>query len=72
MHLGRICLFLAILGAIRVTLTGVGDEGLLIAVVGFALCLGLLDRRVQRSNQTATCNQVRRTAEPEEPDEGRG
>jgi len=72
MNVLRICLLLVTLGAIRVTLTGAGNEGLLIAVIGFALCLGFLDRRLQPTDQAATKYYRQIEPEPEDPDEGRG
>jgi hypothetical protein len=47
MIVARIALLLIILGAIRLVLTGFGHEGLLIAIIGFAIVLGFLDRRLK-------------------------
>jgi len=72
MNVLRICLLLVTLGAIRVTLTGTDAGGLLIAVIGFALCLGFLDRRLQSPHRTAPKLKRQIEPEPEDPDEGRG
>lgn len=48
MSIARICLALLLLGAIRFLVVGGGDGGFLIAIVGFAVILGFLDRRLNR------------------------
>ena len=47
MNVARICLLLVTLGAIRLVLVGAGSRGVLVAIVGFALVLGFLDRRLR-------------------------
>jgi len=54
MHLGRINLVLLAVGAVRFVVTGEGGIGILLSALALALCLGLLDRKLQSSNQTAT------------------
>jgi hypothetical protein len=54
MHLGRINLVLLAVGAVRFVVTGEGGIGILLSALALALCLGLLDRKLQPSNQTAT------------------
>jgi hypothetical protein len=73
MNLVRICLFLLILGAVRLVLEGGDHEVFFVAIIGFAVVLGFLDRRLKRlplthrpaHRQGATVNGL-----PEDADEG--